>query len=89
MALSAARLASAQTAYDLLLKGGHVIDGRSGNDAVRDVAVKNGKIAAVAASIPSTQAMGRGSGVCRGVGGRRIRRSLELAVPRPQPLVLR
>lgn len=36
LVLSAARLASAQTPYDLLLKGGHVIDGRNGMDAVRD-----------------------------------------------------
>ena len=56
LALSVARLASAQTPYDLLLKGGHVIDGRNGIDAVRDVAIKDGKIAAVAANIPSTQA---------------------------------
>ena len=56
LALSVAHLASAQTPYDLLLKGGHVIDGRNGLDAVRDVAIKDGKIAAVAANIPSTQA---------------------------------
>ena len=54
--LSVAQLASAQTAYDLLLKGGHVIDGRNAIDAVRDVAIKDGKIAAVATNIPSTQA---------------------------------
>ena len=56
LALSVARVASAQTPYDLLLKGGHVIDGSNGIDAVRDVAIKDGKIAAVAANIPSTQA---------------------------------
>lgn len=33
--------------YDLLLAGGHVLDDRNGIDAVRDVAIKNGKIAAV------------------------------------------
>ena len=33
--------------YDLLLKGGHVIDPKNGIDAVRDVAVAGGKIAAV------------------------------------------
>jgi dihydroorotase len=37
--------------YDLLLKGGHVIDGRNGIDAVRDVAIAAGKIAAVAPQI--------------------------------------
>jgi dihydroorotase len=56
LALSVASLGSAQTAYDLLLKGGHVIDARNGIDAVRDVAIKDGKIAAVAANIPATQA---------------------------------
>src|SRR6185503_18939726 len=53
LALSVARVASAQPAYDLLLKGGHVIDGRNEIDAVRDVAIKDGKIAAVATNIPS------------------------------------
>ncbi len=56
LALSVTRLAGAQTPYDLLLKGGHVIDGRNGIDAVHDVAIKDGRIAAVAANIPSTQA---------------------------------
>jgi dihydroorotase len=41
--------------YDLLLKGGHVIDARNGVNAIRDVAIKDGKIAAVATSIdPAT-----------------------------------
>ena len=39
--------------YDLLLKGGHVIDARNSVDAVRDVAIKDGRIALVAASIPA------------------------------------
>jgi dihydroorotase len=43
--------AEAQPTYDLLLKGGHVIDARNGIDAVMDVAVANGKIAAVRAGI--------------------------------------
>ena len=42
--------------YDLLLKGGHVIDARNSVDAVRDVAIKDGKIALVAASIPAADA---------------------------------
>jgi len=42
--------------YDLLLKGGHVIDGRNNLSAVRDVAIKDGKVAAVAADIPAAQA---------------------------------
>ena len=33
--------------YDLLLQGGHVIDGKNKLSAVRDVAIKDGKIAAV------------------------------------------
>ena len=37
--------------YDLLLKGGHVIDAKNHLSAVRDVAIKDGKIAAVAANI--------------------------------------
>ena len=56
LALTLADAGSAQTSYDVLLKGGHVIDGRNGIDAVRDVAVKDGKIAAVAADIPPSQA---------------------------------
>lgn len=47
--------ASAQPSYDLLLKGGHVIDPKSNINAVRDVAIANGHIAAVAESIePAT-----------------------------------
>jgi dihydroorotase len=37
--------------YDLLLRGGHVIDARNAISAVRDVAIANGRIAAVAAKI--------------------------------------
>jgi dihydroorotase len=37
--------------YDLLLKGGHVIDARNGVDAVRDVAIAGGKVALIAPSI--------------------------------------
>jgi dihydroorotase len=37
--------------YDLLLRGGHVIDPKSGTSAVRDVAIAGGRIAAVAARI--------------------------------------
>lgn len=42
------------SSYDLVLKGGHVIDPSSGLDAVRDVAFRGGKVAAVAESIPSS-----------------------------------
>lgn len=41
--------------FDLLLKGGRVIDPRNGIDARLDVAVKDGKIASVAAGIPVSQ----------------------------------
>jgi dihydroorotase len=42
--------------YDLLLKGGHVIDPANHIDDVRDVAVSQGKIAAVEKDIPADQA---------------------------------
>ena len=42
--------------YDLLLKGGHVIDPANHVDAVMDVAVAKGKIAAVEKDIPASQA---------------------------------
>src|SRR5436305_7894774 len=48
--------AAAQTPYDLLLKGGHVIDARNNLSAIRDVAIAQGKIAAVAENIPASQA---------------------------------
>jgi dihydroorotase len=48
--------AYAQPAYDLLLKGGHVLDAKNQVDAVLDVAVSGGKIAAVAENIPAEQA---------------------------------
>src|SRR5260370_39106404 len=46
----------AQTAYDLLLQGAHVIDPKNKISAVRDVAIRDGLIAAVAPDIPATQA---------------------------------
>jgi dihydroorotase len=42
--------------YDLLLKGGHVIDPANHIDDVRDVAIFQGKIAAVEKNIPPDQA---------------------------------
>src|SRR5258708_1274286 len=42
--------------YDLLLKGGHLVDGKNRINAIRDVAIRDGKIAAVAASIDPAQA---------------------------------
>jgi dihydroorotase len=46
----------AQPVYDLLLKGGHVIDAKNRIDAVRDVAITGGKIARVAPGIDPAQA---------------------------------
>ena len=43
-------------AYDLLLKGGHVIDPKNRISAVRDVAIRDGKIAEVAQDIPAAKA---------------------------------
>jgi len=51
VALMSIAYVSAQQKYDLLLKGGHVIDGRNRISAIRDVAIANGKVAAVAADI--------------------------------------
>ncbi len=42
--------------YDLLLKGGHVIDPKNSVDAVRDIAISHGKIAAIAESLPASSA---------------------------------
>src|SRR5579862_651648 len=49
-------IAFAQAQYDLLIKGGHVIDGKNNLSAVRDVAIQDGKIAAVAANIDRAKA---------------------------------
>lgn len=46
----------AQAQYDLLLKGGHVIDPKNNINAVRDVAIKDKKIAAVEANIAPDKA---------------------------------
>ena len=43
--------------YDLLLRGGHVIDPKNKIDGRRDVAIKDGRIAAVAAGIPAAKAV--------------------------------
>ena len=42
--------------YDLLLKGGHVIDPKNGIDRQMDIAIVAGKIAAVAPAIDASQA---------------------------------
>ena len=48
--------ATAQPKYDLLLKGGHVIDAKNDISAIRDVAINGNRIAAVAANIPASDA---------------------------------
>src|SRR6478672_8977592 len=48
--------AIAQPRYDLLLKGGHVIDARNNLSAVRDVAIAQGRIAAIDQNIPASEA---------------------------------
>jgi len=52
----AAVLAAQQPPYDVLLKGGHVVDAKQNINDIRDVAIAQGKIAAVARDIPATQA---------------------------------
>jgi len=47
---------AAQPAYDLVLKGGRVIDPKNQLSAVMDVAIAGGKIARVAAGIPASEA---------------------------------
>ena len=54
--LSFVGITYAQTDFDLLIRGGHVIDGKNGISAVRDVAIKDGKIASVAANIAASRA---------------------------------
>ena len=49
--------AQPQQPYDLLLRGGHVIDDKNHIDAVMDVAIKNGRIAQVAANLKPTDAI--------------------------------
>jgi dihydroorotase len=53
---SAIKAAAPQQRYELLLKGGHVIDPQNGVDGLKDVAISQGKIAAVADAISTSQA---------------------------------
>jgi dihydroorotase len=43
--------------YDLILKGGHVIDGKNRISSILDVAMKGGKVARVAPDIPASEAV--------------------------------
>ena len=49
-------LARAQQSYDLLIKGGEVIDPRNGLHATRDIAIRDHKIAAIEKNIPAPSA---------------------------------
>src|SRR5262245_50166880 len=46
----------AEPQYDLLLRGGHVVDAKNRTSAIRDVAIRDGRIAAVAPKIESSTA---------------------------------
>src|SRR5271163_1405911 len=54
--VACANIAFAQAPYDLLLKGGHLIDPKNNISSVRDLAIRDGKVAAVAVNIPVSQA---------------------------------
>ncbi len=49
-------VAVAQVKYDLLLRGGHLIDPKNKINAVRDLAILDGKVAAVAEKIDPAEA---------------------------------
>jgi dihydroorotase len=53
----AANPANGQPKYDLLLQHGHVIDPKAGLSAIRDVAIRSGKIAAVAPHLDAKDAV--------------------------------
>lgn len=54
--LATACMLLAQPVYDLVLKGGHVIDPKNKISQVMDVAIADGKIARVAANVPASEA---------------------------------
>ncbi len=56
MKSSAQQDSAAGKRYDLLIRGGRVVDPAQDLDAVRDVAIAGGKIAKVESNIPSSQA---------------------------------
>jgi dihydroorotase len=55
--LALAGSALGQPNYDLLLQGGHLIDAKNGISAVRDIAIKDGTVAAVAAHLDPASAL--------------------------------
>ena len=56
VALSLQLTAQAPASFDVLVKGGHVIDPKNGIDAVMDIAIKAGKIFKVGKNLPATEA---------------------------------
>jgi dihydroorotase len=56
-ALIAVRQSLSAAAYDLLIRGGRVIDPAPGVDRIMDVAIRGGKIAALGRNIPASSAM--------------------------------
>jgi dihydroorotase len=56
MAATDASAATDALRFDVLLKGGHLIDPANGRSAPQDVALADGKVAAVAAAIPAQAA---------------------------------
>ncbi len=56
MVLNAGMAITQTQPYDLLIRGGRLIDPKNGIDARRDVAVTQGKIASIAESIPASDA---------------------------------
>lgn len=56
LALAAAGPSSSQEIYDLLLKGGHVIDPKNKRNERLDIAISGGKVRKVASSIPASHA---------------------------------
>jgi dihydroorotase len=56
LCLLLAATAAAQPKYDLLLKGGHVIDAKNNLSDIRDVAIAGNRIALVAKDIPASDA---------------------------------
>jgi len=54
--LALALLLRSQPHFDLVLKGGHVIDPKNQIDRIADVAISNGRIAQIASDIPISEA---------------------------------
>ena len=56
VALSLQLKAQSPASFDVLVKGGHVIDPKNGIDAVMDIAIKAGKIFKVGKNLPASEA---------------------------------